>query len=93
MTRRSVGGAARGPITPGPGSSPGVSIPYKPETTIRVLRRMLSARDSTVDAGAKWSMWWKDSDRIYYQRMDIERRMIRERIKHLSFQNKIEIGR
>jgi hypothetical protein len=38
-------------------------------------------------------MWWKDSDRIYYQRMDIERRMIRERIKHLSFQNKIEIGR
>lgn len=90
MTRRSVGGAARGPITPSPGSSPGVSIPYSDGTTIRVLRRMLSARDSTVDAGAKWSMWWKESDRAYYERMDVERRMIRERIKQLSFQRKFQ---
>jgi hypothetical protein len=93
MTRRSVGGAARGPITPSASSSLAVSIPYSDGTTIRVLRRMLSVRDSTVDAGNKWAMWWRDSDRVYYQRMDIERRMIRERIKQLSFQNKIEIGR
>jgi len=83
-TRRSVGGAARGPITPSAGSSPAVSIPYSDGTTIRVLRRMLSARDSTIDAGKKWSIWWKDTDRVYYQRQDIERRMIRERIKELG---------
>lgn len=90
MTRRSVGGAARGPITPSPSSSLGVSIPYSEGTTIRVLRKMLSARDSTVDAGKKWSTWWKESDREYYQRQDVERRMIRERIKALSLIQKRE---
>jgi hypothetical protein len=51
---------------------------------------MLSARDSTIDAGNKWSMWWKESDRDYYQRQDVERRMIRERIKALSLIQKRE---
>lgn len=93
MTRRSVGGAARGPITPSPSSSLGVSIPFEPTTTVRVLRRMLSSRDSTIDAGAKWKVWWNDHDRRYYEKMDVERQMIRERIKQLSLQHKIELGR
>lgn len=90
MTRRSVGGAARGPITPSPSSSLGVSIPFEPTTTVRVLRRMLASRDSTIDAGTKWKVWWNPNDAAYYGRMDIERRMIRERIKQLSFQRKFQ---
>jgi len=48
--RRSVGGAAQGPITPSPGSSPGVSIPFGDTSSIRVLRRMLRFRDAEIDA-------------------------------------------
>jgi hypothetical protein len=83
-TGRGVGGAARGMITHGAGSSPAVSVPYSESTTKRALRRMLSARDKSIDAVKKTSAWWTQSDQAYYERMDAERRMIRERIKQLG---------
>lgn len=84
MTRRSVGGAARGPITPSASSSLAVSIPFEPSTPIRRLRGMLANRDRLIDSAKVWREWWTEADRRYAERLDIERRMIRERIKQLG---------
>ena len=89
MTRRSVGGAARGPITPSPGSSPGVSIPYKPETTIRQLRAWLAALDRAYEMFRR-NIGWNPHAAMRAGELDAERRMIRERIKQLSFQRKFQ---
>ncbi len=85
MTERGVRGVARGPITPSPGSSPGVPVPFGETTTIKVLRRMLRDRDRHIESGKKWQVWWKASDESYYRKLDQERRLIRERIKALAW--------
>ena len=82
--RRSVGGAAQGPITPSPGSSPGVSIPFGDTSSIRALRRMLRFRDAEIDALKRGYIWLNESDKTRLSRLDNERRMIRERIKELG---------
>lgn len=89
MTRRSVGGAARGPITPSASSSLAVSIPFEPSTPIRRLRSLLAIRDRLIQSANTWSTWWKEPDYRYVERMDVERRMIRERIKQLSHERKL----
>lgn len=83
-SRRSVGGAAQGPITPSPGSSPGVSIPFSESTTVRTLRRMLSARDAKIDAMKRGWAWLTHHERCSLADIDNERRLIRERIKALG---------
>ena len=88
--RRSVGGAARGPITPSPGSSPGVSIPFSESTTVRSLRRMLSDRDARIDAMKRGWAWLNHYERCLLADLDEERRWIRERIKALGKQRKVE---
>lgn len=82
--RRSVGGAAQGPITPSPGSSPGVSTPFGDSTTVRTLRRMLSARDAKIDAMKRGWFWLTHHERCSLADIDNERRLIRERIKALA---------
>lgn len=84
MTRRSVGGAARGPITPSPGSSPGVSIPFTESAMPRQLRRMLSSRDAQIDAMKRRFVWLSESDRQRLWKLDQERMLIRERIKAIA---------
>lgn len=88
--RRSVGGAAQGPITPSPGSSPGVSIPFIESTTVRTLRRMLSDRDAKIDAMKRGWIWLNHHERYSLACLDEERRLIRERIKALAKQRKVE---
>ena len=83
-SRRSVGGAAQGPITPSPGSSPGVSIPFSESTTVRTLRRMLSGRDAKIDAMKRGWIWLTHHERCSLADIDNERRLIRERIKALG---------
>lgn len=87
-SRRSVGGAAQGPITPSPGSSPGVSIPFGDTSSIRVLRRMLRFRDAEIDALKRGYVWLNDSDKNRLSRLDNERRLIRERIKAMGRESK-----
>lgn len=82
--RRSVGGAAQGPITPSPGSSPGVSIPFSESTTVRSLRRMLSSCDAKIDAMKRGWIWLTHHERCSLADIDNERRLIRERIKALG---------
>ena len=83
-SRRSVGGAAQGPITPSPGSSPGVSIPFSESTTVRSLRRMLSSCDAKIDAMKRGWIWLTHHERCSLADIDNERRLIRERIKALG---------
>lgn len=83
-SRRGVGGAAQGPITPSPGSSPGVSILFSESTTVRTLRRMLSARDAKIDAMKRVWVWLTHHERCSLADIDNERRLIRERIKALG---------
>ena len=89
-SRPSVGGAARGPITPSPGSSPGVSIPFSESTTVRSLRRMLSSCDAKIDAMKRGWLWLTHHERCSMADIDEERRLIRERIKALAKQRKVE---
>lgn len=89
-SRRSVGGAAQGPITTSPGSSPGVSIPFGESTTVRTLRRMLSGRDAKIDAMKRGWVWLTHHERSSLADIDNERRLIRERIKALAKQRKVE---
>jgi len=86
-TRRSVGGAARGPITPSPSSSLGVSIPYKPTTKIPQLRAWLSALDRAHEMFRR-NIGWNPHAAKRAAELDEERRMIRERIKALSLTKK-----
>lgn len=88
-TGRSVGGAARGPITLSAGSSPAVPVPYSESTKKDTLRRMLSNRDREITEMKAWhDAWelttWSIADLRKYRRLDTERRMIRERIKELG---------
>ena len=85
MTERGVGGAARGPITPSPGSSPGVPVPFGETTTKRRLRGMLRSRDAEIDAMKRGYLWLTEADKIRLNKLDQERRMIRERIKALAW--------
>lgn len=87
-TRRSVGGAAQGPITPSPGSSPGVSIPFSENASIRVLRRMLRSRDAEIDAMKRGYIWLTNADKNRMHRLDQERALIRNRIKAVSHEKK-----
>lgn len=81
--RRGVGGAAQGPITPSPGSSPGVSI-FSESTPVRTLRRMLSARDVKIGEMVRQWFWLNHHERCQFGVLDDERRLIRERIKAVS---------
>lgn len=84
MTRRSVGGAARGIASSSVGSSPSVSIKA---TSMLILRGMLRNRDRWL---CKWDMLHKrnpwmfhsqSKETMRYRRWDVERRAIREKIK------------
>lgn len=86
--RRSVGGAAQGPITQSPGSSPGVSIPFGDTSSIRVLRRMLRFRDAEIDALKRGYIWLNEADKGRLNRLDQERALIRNRIKAVSHEKK-----
>jgi len=86
--RRGVGGAARGLAISSPGSSPGVSIPFSEDTSIRVLRRMLRHRDAEIDAMKRGYIWLNDADKSRLSRLDQERALIRNRIKAVSHEKK-----
>lgn len=86
--RRGVGGAARGLATSSPGSSPGVSILFSDDTSIRVLRRMLRYRDAEIDAMKRGYVWLNESDKARLARLDQERALIRNRIKAVSHEKK-----
>lgn len=84
LTKRPENVRKMWPITPSPGSSPGVSIPFSENASIRVLRRMLRSRDAEIDAMKRGYIWLNESDKTRLSRLDNERRMIRERIKELG---------
>lgn len=86
--RRSVGGAARGLAISSPGSSPGVSIPFGGDPSIRVLRRMLRFRDAEIDAMKRGYIWLNDADKSRLNRLDQERALIRNRIKSVSHEKR-----
>lgn len=87
--RRSVGGAAQGPITPSPGSSPGVSIPFTERTTKASLRRMLASRDRRIAKLMEFGWFHMTGEQeVMRKNLDNERRLIRERIKAMGRESK-----
>ena len=89
LSRRGVGGAARGVAPRGVGSSPAVST-FPKTNNIKTLRRMLSDRDRKLQS---WDRLWKKYGNLSlrydeHMRNDNERRLIREKIKRLSRENK-----
>lgn len=86
---RSVGGAARGLITPSPSSSLGVPAPFNEMTSIRRLRVMLASLDRFCESLLYVKKWYGDFPQKYRD-ADAERRLIRERIKQLAWLKKQE---